>query len=193
MGKLVVTEFISLDGVIEDPGGAEGFEHGGWSFKSPAPDGDQFKFDELMAADAQLLGRLTYDAFAAAWPEMTDEAGFADKMNSMPKYVVSTTLTEATWNNTKVISDNVAEEVAKVKASHEGDILVAGSSQLIDTLRAHDLIDEYRLMVHPVVLGSGKRLFNAEGGPADLELVESRNVGPNVLLQTYRPAAKTED
>ncbi|WP_436494989.1 dihydrofolate reductase family protein [Actinokineospora sp. HUAS TT18] len=191
MGKLVVTEFVSLDGVIEDPGGAEGFEHGGWSFKNPAPDGDAFKFEELMAADAQLLGRKTYEAFAAAWPEMTDEAGFADKMNSMPKYVVSTTLTEATWNNTTVIADNVAEEVAKVKAAHDGDILIAGSSVLIDTLREHDLIDEYRLMVHPVVLGTGKRLFN--NSAADLELVESRNVGPNVLLQTYRPAAKTEE
>ncbi|MGH3863029.1 dihydrofolate reductase family protein [Actinokineospora sp.] len=193
MGKLVVTEFISLDGVIEDPGGAEGFEHGGWSFKSPAPDGDQFKFEELMNSDAQLFGRLTYDAFAAAWPEMTDEAGFADKMNSMPKYVVSTTLGEAKWNNTTVISDNVAEEVANIKTKHEGDILVPGSSQLIDTLRAHGLIDEYRLMVHPVVLGSGKRLFNDGAGASDLELVESRNVGPNVLLQTYRPAAKTEE
>jgi dihydrofolate reductase len=192
MAKLVVTEFISLDGVIEDPGGAEGFEHGGWSFKSPAPDGEQFKFDELMASDAQLLGRHTYETFASAWPEITDEAGFADKMNSMPKYVVSTTLDTAKWNNTTVISDNVAEQVATLKTKYQGDILVAGSSNLIDTLRAHDLIDEYRLMVHPVVLGTGKRLFNGGAGVSDLELVESRNVGPNVLLLTYRPATKTE-
>ncbi len=192
MGKLVVTEFISLDGVIEDPGGAEGFEHGGWSFKSPAPDGEQFKFDELMASDAQLFGRHTYEAFAAAWPEITDEAGFADRMNSMPKYVVSTTLGEAKWNNTTVISENVAEEVAILKAKYEGDILVAGSATLVDTLRAHDLVDEYRLMVHPVVLGSGKRLFHQVGGMSDLELVDSRKVGPNVLLLTYRAAAKTD-
>ncbi|MGX7824674.1 dihydrofolate reductase family protein [Actinokineospora sp. 24-640] len=188
MGKLVVSEFVSLDGVIEDPGGVEGFEHGGWCFRNPAPDGDQFKFDELMAADAQLLGRLTYAAFAEAWPGMTDEAGFAEKMNAMPKYVVSTTLTEATWNNTTIISENVAEAVTKLKAEYDGDILVAGSSRLVDTLRAHDLVDEYRLMVHPVALGTGKRLFNAAAGVSDLELVETRPVGPNVLLQTYRPA-----
>lgn len=192
MGKLVVTEFISLDGIIEDPGGAEGYEHGGWSFKSPAPDGDQFKFDELMASDAQLLGRVTYEAFAAAWPTLTDEAGFADKMNAMPKYVVSTTLAEATWNNTTIISGDVAEQVAKIKEQYEGDVLVAGSALLIDTLRAAGLVDEYRLMVHPVVLGRGKRLFQEAAGAADLELVETRAVGPNVLLQTYRPASKTE-
>lgn len=188
MGKLVVTEFISLDGVIEDPGGSEGTKHGGWSFRHHAPDGDEFKMEELQAADAQLLGRVTYEGFAAAWPAMEESAGeFGHKMNAMPKYVVSTTLTEATWKNTTVIGGDVATEVARIKDRYTGDILVAGSGKLIQTLAADNLVDEYRLMVHPVVLGSGKRLF--DGAPAtDLELVESRTVGPYVLLLIYRPA-----
>lgn len=187
MGNVIVSEFVTLDGVIEDPGGAEGFEHGGWSFKHPAPDGMRFKFEELQAADAQLLGRVTYEGFAAVWPTMRDEGGFADKMNSMPKYVVSRTLTDPTWTNTTVVSGDLPAEVTKLKSTYTGDILVAGSASLVAALREHDLVDEYRLMVHPVVLGTGKRLF--EGGtPAELTLVESRNVGPDVLLLTYRPA-----
>lgn len=188
MGKLVVTEFISLDGVIEDPGGSEGWEHGGWSFRFPAPEGQAFKGEELQAADAQLLGRKTYEGFAAAWPNMTEaEAGFfAVKMNEMPKHVVSTTLTDPEWSGSTVVNGNIPEEVAKLKEQYEGDILVAGSATLVSTLREHDLVDEYRLMVHPVVLGSGKRLF--EGGtPADLELVESRPAGPDVILLILRP------
>jgi dihydrofolate reductase len=194
MGKLVVTEFISLDGIIEDPGGVEGSPHGGWSFRFPTPEGQQFKFEELLAGDVQLMGRVTYEGFAAAWPAMEETAGeFGKRMNSMPKVVVSTTLTEATWNNTTIISGDVADAVARLKDQYDGDILVAGSATLVDTLREHGLVDEYRLMVHPVVLGRGKRLFKDGAAETDLELVESRKVGPDVLLLTYRPASKKAD
>jgi len=192
MGKLVVTEFVSLDGIIEDPGGSEGTEHGGWSFRHPAPEGEQFKGDELRSSDVQLLGRVTYDGFAAAWPAMEEATGeFGKKMNAMPKVVVSTTLTEAAWNNTTIISGNVADEVAKLKAQYDGDILVQGSATLVETLNEHGLVDEYHLMVHPVVLGKGKRLFRDSAAGTDLELVESRKAGPNVLLLIYRPASST--
>lgn len=190
MGKLVVTEFISLDGIIEDPGGSEGSEHGGWSFRHPAPDGEQFKGDELRDSDVQLLGRVTYDGFAAAWPAMEEATGdYGKKMNAMPKVVVSTTLTEPTWNNTTIISGNVAGEVARLKAQYDGDILVQGSATLVQTLAEHGLVDEYRLMVHPVVLGTGKRLFSGSAAGTDLQLVDSRKVGPDVLLLVYRPAS----
>jgi len=190
MGKLVVTEFISLDGIIEDPGGSEGSEHGGWSFRHPAPDGEQFKGDELRDSDVQLLGRVTYEGFAAAWPAMEEATGdYGKKMNAMPKVVVSTTLTEPTWNNTTIISGNVADEVARLKAQYDGDILVQGSATLVQTLAEHGLVDEYRLMVHPVVLGTGKRLFSGSAAGTDLQLVDSRKVGPDVLLLVYRPAS----
>lgn len=190
MGKLVVSEFITLDGIIGDPGGSEDSEHGGWSFRYPAPEGQQFKFDELAAADVQLLGRVTYEGFAAAWPAMEEATGeFGQKMNAMPKAVVSATLTEAAWNNTTIISGNLAEEVAKLKQRYHGDVLVAGSATLVRSLAEHNLVDEYRLMVHPVVLGRGKRLFSDDFPAADLELAESRKVGPDVLLLIYRPAA----
>jgi dihydrofolate reductase len=190
MGKLVVTEFISLDGIIEDPGGSEGSEHGGWSFRHPAPGGEQFKGDELRDSDVQLLGRVTYEGFAAAWPAMEEATGdYGKKMNAMPKVVVSTTLTEPTWNNTTIMSGNVADEVAGLKAQYDGDILVQGSATLVQTLAEHGLVDEYRLMVHPVVLGTGKRLFSGSAAGTDLQLVDSRKVGPDVLLLTYRPAS----
>ena len=193
MGKLVVTEFISLDGIIEDPGGSEGSEHGGWSFRHPAPDGEQFKGDELRDSDVQLLGRVTYEGFAAAWPAMEEATGdYGKKMNAMPKVVVSTTLTEPTWNNTTIISGNVADEVARLKAQYDGDILVQGSATLVQTLAEHGLVDEYRLMVHPVVLGTGKRLFSGSAAGTDLQLVDSRKVGPDVLLLVYRPASGGE-
>jgi dihydrofolate reductase len=191
MGKLVVSEFISLDGVMEDPGGAEGYAYGGWSFRFPAPDSDQYKFEELKAADVQLLGRVTYDGFSQAWPAMEEQTGeFGAKMNGMPKVVVSTTLTDPTWKNTTVISENVAVEVKALKDRTEGDVLVAGSARLAQFLRENDLVDEYRLIVYPVVLGTGKRLFADGPAPSDLQLVESRNVGPDVLLLVYRPAGK---
>src|SRR3954467_10430291 len=134
MGKITVAEFVSLDGVMEDPGGAEGYKHGGWTFKYPDDEGMKFKFDELMEHDAQLLGRVTYDGFAKAWPDMKDDAGFADKMNSMPKYVVSTTITDPEWQNTTVIAGDVPGQVAALKDQHDGDILIAGSAKLVGTL-----------------------------------------------------------
>jgi dihydrofolate reductase len=191
MGKLVVTEFITLDGIIEDPGGAEGTPNGGWTFRLPAPDAEQFKFEELLAADVQLLGRVTYEGFAAAWPAMEESTGeFGKRMNSMPKVVVSTTLTDPAWTNTTVISGDVAAEVARLKARYEGDVLVPASATLVETLREHDLVDEYHLMVHPVVLGSGKRLFKEGAAVSELALTGSRTVGPDVLLLIYRPASR---
>src|SRR5215210_4342442 len=155
MGRIVVTEFVSLDGVIEDPGGSEDFEYGGWSFEfERGEEGDRFKLDEVMQSDALLLGRVTYEGFAAAWPSRSGE--FADKFNTMPKYVVSTTLQEPEWNNSTVIRGDVAAEVSKLKQEPGGDILVNGSVQLVSALIEHDLVDEYRLMVFPVVLGAGK-------------------------------------
>ena len=189
MSKLVVSEFITLDGVVEDPGGAESFEHGGWSFKfEQGPEGEQYKLDEVLAADALLLGRVTYEGFAAAWPAITDEAGFADKMNGMPKYVVSTTLERPEWNNTTVIKGDVAGEVSKLK-QQAGDLLVTGSPTLIRTLIEHDLVDEYRLMVFPIVLGTGKRLFGDGSKLSTLRLVDAKPVGPDgVVVLTYERA-----
>ena len=187
MGKLVVSEFVTLDGVMEDPGGAEGFERGGWAFQfDRGPEGDKFKLDELMEADALLLGRRTYEGFAEAWPSRTDEMGFADKMNTMPKYVVSTTLAEPEWQNSKVIGENVAGEIAKLKEQPGGDILVAGSCQLVQTLIEHDLVDEWRLMVFPVVLGAGKRLFKDGAEKTPLRLVEAKQTGEVVTLTLRR-------
>jgi dihydrofolate reductase len=192
MGKVVVTEFVTLDGVIEAPGGGEEFEHAAWSFDfDRGEEGDKFKLQELMDADAQLLGRVTYEAFAKAWPSMEDEAGFAERMNGMPKYVVSTTLTDeqADWNNSTVIRENVADQVAKLKQETEGDILVAGSAQLVKTLNEHDLVDEYRLMVFPIVLGSGKRLFGDGTPKRRMRVVDSKPVGTDgIIIHTYEPA-----
>src|SRR5690349_3673964 len=158
MGKLVVTEFVSVDGVFEDPGGAEAYEHGGWTFEyDRGEDGTRFKLDELMEAEAQLLGRVTYEGFAEAWPSREGE--FADKLNSDPKYVVSRTLTDPTWQNTTVISGDVPAEIAALKDRTDGAILVAGSGALVGALLEHDLVDELRLMVFPTVLGRGRRLF----------------------------------
>jgi dihydrofolate reductase len=189
MGKVVVSEFVSLDGVIEDPGGAEKFEHGGWTIPYWSADIGAFKFDELMTSDALLLGRVTYEGFAAAWPGQADEAGFADRMNNLPKYVVSTTLDKADWNNSTIISGNVAEEVASLKEQPGQDILINGSGKLIQSLMPDNLIDEYRLLVYPIVLGSGKRLFQG-GIDTTLKLVESRAFDSGVILLRYQPAAK---
>jgi dihydrofolate reductase len=188
MSKLVVTEFVTLDGVFEDPGGAEGLEHGGWAFRfGRGPEGDKFKLDETMSAGAQLLGRVTYQGFAAAWPKITDEEGFADRMNTMPKYVVSTTLDRAEWNNTTILRGDLAEEVRRLKGEVSGDILIAGSGSLVAALAPIGLIDEYRLMVYPVVLGAGKRLFPDGSQPADLQLVSCSRAGETVIL-TYQSA-----
>jgi dihydrofolate reductase len=189
MRKLVISEFVSLDGVMEDPGGAEGYVHGGWTFKHPDPIGMKFKLDEVIAADALLLGRVTYEGFAAAWPDMTDDVGFAEKMNGMPKYVVSGTLEEAAWNNSTVIRDDVADAVRALKDQPGQDILVAGSRTLAQTLIAQGLVDELRLMVFPVILGSGKRLFGATSQPATLTLVASQQLDSGTLILTYHPTA----
>ena len=188
MGKVVVSQFISLDGVVEDPGGSEGFERGGWAFNfDRGPEGDQFKVDELAASEALLLGRTTYEGFATAWPSREGE--FADKFNNMPKYVVSTTLRDPEWNNSTVIEGDVAEAVADLKREVEGDILINGSVQLVQTLVEDDLIDEYRLMVYPTILGAGKRLFGETSDAAALRLVEAKPAGETLIL-IYEPAAK---
>ena len=185
--KLVVTQFVSLDGVMEDPGGSEDFKYGGWTFEIDRGDeGNKFKLDETMESDALLLGRRTYEGFAAAWPSREGE--FADKFNSMPKYVVSSTIGDPEWNNTTVISGDVAGEVAKLKQERDGTIQVAGSRQLAQTLLEHDLVDQLNLMVFPVVLGAGKRLFGETSDKKRLQLVESQTVGDGVLILIYRRA-----
>jgi dihydrofolate reductase len=186
MGRIVATEFISLDGVIEDPGGSEDFEHGGWSFEiSRGEEGDRFKLDETMGSDALLLGRVTYEGFAEAWPSRDGE--FADKFNNMPKYVVSSTLEDPDWTNSTVIEgDDLSEAVARIKDGHDGDVVVHGSAQLVQALLANDLLDELRLMVFPVVLGSGKRLWGESSAKTRLKLVDSRPVGDEgVVVLTY--------
>jgi dihydrofolate reductase len=189
MGKLVVTEFVSIDGVFQDPGGASDYEHGGWTFEyDRGEEGDKFKLDEVTEAEVQLLGRITYEGFAAAWPSR--EGPFAEKLNSDPKYVVSTTLTEPEWQNTTVISGDVAEQVAKLKDETDGVILVAGSGTLVRTLLEHDLVDELRLMIFPTVLGRGTRLFPDGIDRLKLKLAETRTVGPDgVQVQIYQRAA----
>ena len=188
MGKVVVSQFITLDGVVEDPGGAEGFDRGGWAFKfDRGPEGDKFKLDEVMASEALLLGRVTYEGFAEAWPSRSGD--FADKFNSMPKYVVSTTLKNPEWNNSTVIEGDVAEAVAELKRDVDGDILVNGSVRLAQTLMEHDLVDEYRLMVFPTILGAGKRLFGETGNAAALRLVNAKPAGETLIL-IYEPSAK---
>jgi dihydrofolate reductase len=183
MAKIIVTEFVSLDGVMEDPGGAESFEYGGWTFEIDRGDGDAFKLEEAMSSDALLLGRKTYEGLAAAWPSREGE--FADRFNTMPKYVVSSTLTSPKWNNTKVLGGDVAEAVAKLKREQDGNIVVHGSAQLAQALIEHDLVDELRLMVFPVVLGRGKRLFGETSDKKRLQLAESRTVGDGVAIQVY--------
>jgi dihydrofolate reductase len=190
MGRIVVSEFVSLDGVMEDPGGAEGYRHGGWAFQWDRSEaGDQFKLDELMAAEAMLLGRVTYEGFAAAWPTIEDEAGFADKMNGLPKYVISKTLRNPTWNNSGVLSGDPVEEITALKQRIAGNILVGGSAQLVQLLAANDLVDEYRLMVFPVILGSGKRMFGDADRetPSRLSLDSSDRAG-DVQMLVLHPA-----
>jgi dihydrofolate reductase len=188
VGRIVVTEFVSLDGVMEDPGGSEDFKYGGWSFEfSRGDEGDQFKLDETMASDALLLGRVTYEGFAAAWP--TRDGEFADKFNTMPKYVVSSTLQDPEWNNSTVVSGDVPGEVAKLREQHDGNIVVHGSAQLVQALLEHDLVDELRLMVFPVVLGAGKRVFGETSDKKALELVDSKVVGDGVTVLVYQRAA----
>ena len=184
MGRIVVTEFVSLDGVAEDPGGAESFKYGGWTFEIDTGEGMKFKLDEAMASDALLLGRVTYEGFAAAWP--TRDGEFADKFNSMPKYVVSSTLQAPDWNNTTVLKGDLATEVAKLRDEHDGDVVVHGSLRLAQALLEHDLVDELRLMVFPVVLGAGKRLFGETSDKKRLRLTDSKVVGDGVVILIYQ-------
>jgi dihydrofolate reductase len=194
MGRVVISEFISLDGVMEDPGGAEGSRHGGWTFQfDQGPEGRQFKLDELFAADALLLGRTTYLGFAQAWPSVTDPMGFAEKMNGMRKYVVSSTLSDedATWNNSVVLRGDFLAEVGRLKAETEGDLLVAGSAQLARTLVQHGIVDEYRLMVFPVVLGSGKKLFGEIDHPTTFTLAATATTESGIVMLRYQGASAT--
>jgi dihydrofolate reductase len=187
MGRIVVTEFVSLDGVMEAPGGEE-FKYPGWSFEfDRGEEGNQFKLDETLESEALLLGRRTYEGFAGAWPSRKGD--FADKFNSMPKYVVSSTLQDPEWNNTTVLKGDAVEEVRKLKEELDGDIYVHGSRQLAQTLIESDLVDELHLMVFPVVLGTGKRLFGETSDKKPLRLVESRTVGDGVAILVYRPTA----
>jgi dihydrofolate reductase len=178
MGKLVVTEFITLDGFVDDPGGAEGNERGGWALRfERGEEGDRFKWDEVVAADAQLLGRVTYEGFAQAWPSREGE--FADRFNEMPKFVVSTTLKDPEWTSSTVIAggDRLAEEVTALKERFDGDLLLAGSITLVHSLLDADLVDELHLMTFPVVLGGGRRLFADAGPDLTFELADVKQTG----------------
>jgi dihydrofolate reductase len=185
MKRIVVTEFISLDGVFEDPGGAEGFKYGGWTMSYANDEFMKFKSEELMAADFQLLGRVTYEGFAKAWPEYSGDE-FSDKFNAMPKYVISSTLKKAEWNNSHIIRKDFAKEIARLKEEEgKGDILVSGSGQLVNFLLEEELVEEIRLLVYPVVLGKGKRLF--KNTHKKLKLIESTPFKTGVLALRYEP------
>jgi dihydrofolate reductase len=188
MGRIVVTEFVSLDGVMEDPGGAEDFRHGGWTFEiDRGEEGNKFKLDETMQSTALLLGRVTYEGFAEAWPSREGE--FADKFNAMPKYVVSSTLRDPSWSNTTVLDGDVVETVSNLKRKEDGDIVVHGSGQLVQTLVENDLVDRWHLMVFPVVLGAGQRLFGETTAKKPLKLVSTETVGDGVTIAVYEPAS----
>jgi dihydrofolate reductase len=187
MGRIVITEYVSVDGVVEAPSGTEDFARVGWIDDfTRGPEGDRFKLDETMASDAILLGRATYDGFAPVWPYVEGE--FADKFNAMPKYVVSSTLEDPEWNNTTVLRGDVVEQVTKLKGAVQGDIVVHGSPQLAQALIEHDLVDELRLMVYPVIVGAGKRLFAQTSGTKRLRLAEAKTVGDGIHILVYRPA-----
>src|SRR5438094_1310335 len=189
MGRIIVTEFVSLDGVMEAPGGGEDYEHAGWTFEiNRGEEGNKFKIKETSDSEALLLGRVTYEGFAKAWPSREGE--FADKFNSMPKYVISKTLKKADWNNSTILNGNVLEEVKALKQRLKGDILVSGSAQLVQALIANDLVDQLNLMVFPVILGSGKRLFGDSKEAKTLKLAESKTVGDGIAIMIYKPANK---
>jgi dihydrofolate reductase len=186
MGRIVITEFVSLDGVMQAPGG-EDFKHKNWSFEFDRGEGgNKFKLDETLDAEALLLGRVTYEGFAAAWPSRSGE--FADRFNTMPKYVVSSTLKDPKWSNTTVIKGDAVEEVAKLRGELRGNIYVHGSCRLAQTLIEHDLVDQINLMVFPILLGTGKRLFGETSDKKRLRLVDSKTVGDGVEILIYQPA-----
>lgn len=187
MSKLVVSEFVTLDGVIEAPGGEPTHPHSGWVINFSGPEQEQYKLDEVLEAGSLLLGRVTYEGFSAAWPERVGE--FADKMNSMPKHVVSSTLSEPLdWSNSTVIRGDVASQIAKLKQEDGAPILVAGSQTLVHSLIENELVDEYRLMVFPVLVGGGKRLFPDSPDKHSLKLGETKRFDSGVVVHTYHPA-----
>ena len=192
MRRVIVSEFVSLDGVIEDPGGAEESDRGGWSFQANrGAEGDKYKDEELASADALLLGRKTYQGFAAAWPQMEEQTGeYGARMNGYPKYVASRTLqVPLEWNNSTLLEGDIAEGVGRLKQQDGNDILIFGSGELVNTLMGHDLVDEYRLMIFPVVLGSGKRLFgNGSATTKALRLADTKTFASGVVVLTYEPA-----
>jgi dihydrofolate reductase len=188
MSKLVVTEFISLDGVFQAPGpDGSGYKYEGWTFDFFNEEFTKFKSDELEASDALLLGRVTYDGFAKAWPQRKGDP-FSDKFNSMPKYVVSKTLKESTWNNSHIISENILEEIKKLKENKGGDLVVHGSGELVRFLTENNLVDQFNFLVYPVVLGEGKRLFEGIKDKTKLELIEEKPFKTGVILLKYKPA-----
>jgi dihydrofolate reductase len=189
MGKLVVSEFVSVDGVMEAPGGEPGYKHTGWVGQfGMGPQAGAFKLDEVLEAEALLLGRVTYESFAGAWPGRSDEAGFAAKMNAMPKHVVTRRSSVLTWENSSRVEGDVIEGVTALKERVRGVLLVAGSRLLVHDLYRHDLVDEYRLMIFPVVLGSGRRLFPDDApDKAPLRLVDTVAFDSGVAVHTYHP------
>lgn len=194
MGNIIVSEFMSLDGVVQAPGGPDedrsgGFEHGGWIFKfDREPEDDEFKLTEVLESDALLLGRKTYEIFASYWPTVDSDDPMAAKLNSMPKYVASRSRKDVEWNSSTLIEGNVPDEISALKREVAGDILVYGSAQLVHTLMEHELVDEYRLMTFPIVLGSGKRLFGETSETTTLQLVDTKTVGSDIVILTYQPA-----
>ena len=177
MRKVIASEYVTLDGVMEAPNE--------WSLQFWSDEAAKYKFDELFSSGALLLGRITYEGFAAAWPSMKDEEGFADRMNDLPKYVVSSSLEEVGWRNSRLIKGDIPGEITKLKQQSGQDILIGGSAELVQTLMRHDLIDEYRLMVHPVVVGRGKRLFKESN--KRLKLVETKPLSSGVIILHYQP------
>ncbi|MEV8287825.1 dihydrofolate reductase family protein [Streptomyces niveus] len=197
MRKLMVTTFVSLDGVMQGPGGSDedrdgGFEHGGWSVPHFGPDLIQRMTDLVQRADALLVGRKTYDIFAATWPLAEADDPIGSKMNSVRKYVASRTLDTVSWQNSTLLTGDVAEAVARLKQEGDGEIQVHGSGDLIQTLIAHDLVDEFHVLVFPVLVGSGKRLFGRGTVPAGLKLVDTARSGSGVVISTYARAGKVE-
>ena len=191
MGKIVISENVSLDGVIEDPAGVEGFRRGGWYFETDrGEDGERFALDRTLDTGALLLGRRSYEFFAATWPSRGGE--LADKLNSLPKYVVSSTLEDPGWNNSTVLKGDAIDEVAKLKQELNGEIVVLASFQLAHTLIEHDLVDELRLMVYPVVLGAGERLFGDTSDTKPVRLVDARTVGDGIAILTYETVRDAE-
>jgi dihydrofolate reductase len=184
--KIIISEYVTLDGVIEDPGGGDKSKYGGWSLQFWNDQAMKFKYDELFACDALLLGRVTYDGFAKAWPIMKGTGDFGERMNSIPKYVVSTTLKSAEWNNSTIINHNVMGEIKKLKEQPGKDILVEGSAGLVQALMRDDLADEFRLMIHPIAVGGGKRLFGEGSDHKVVKLADTKTFSSGIVVLIYQ-------